>query len=361
MSRRSTYALIILILLMIGIPTWIQFHWAVSGYQGNRTDHFDGQRFHNLTPYTPKSIADIITWRLNRHVPPWPKQVKNGHYPIPSAQIQSPKTVSVTFINHATLLIQMKGLNILTDPIWQKRASPLSWFGPKRVRAPGIKMDQLPPIDLIIISHNHYDHMDIPTLLALQKRFHPIVLTGLGNDDFLHKQGINRVKGLDWWQKVIIKQHTLFFVPTQHFSGRSLSDRNNTLWGSFIIQSPKGPIYFAGDTGWGPQFKQIKKRFGPLFLALLPIGAYLPRSIMKPVHINPDEAVKTALKLNAHYAIGMHFDTFEGLADEPFGDAKKRLNKALDQNGLDHKHFITLGFGQSRVFATTAEKSHTSF
>jgi L-ascorbate metabolism protein UlaG (beta-lactamase superfamily) len=340
------FTFLCLVLLVFGIQAYL----AVPGYQGARSNHFDGKQFRNSTSYAQKTVWTILDWRLHRKVLPWPQWVKHRAYAPPHKRVTEPKAVSVTFINHATVLIQADGLNILTDPIWSERPSPFRGIGPKRVRAPGLSLAALPPIDLVLISHNHYDHMDLPTLKALQKRFHPLIVTGLGNDLFLKAQGFHRVKALDWWQSFVFKGHRVYVLPSQHFSGRSLGDRMNTLWGSFAVKTSSGWVYVAGDTGFSKHFHLIKQRLGSVFLALLPIGAYLPRAIMKPVHLDPDDAVKAFQALHARYAVGMHFDTFVGLADEPFGDAPKRLHRALQHHHLAYDRFLALGFGQTKRF-----------
>ncbi len=307
-------------------------------------------RYTNLSPYQKKGLWDVIKWRYNRHAPQWPEQVTNKTSTQPASTHSTPGQVAVTFINHATVLIQVDGINILTDPIWSERASPVSWAGPKRVRKAGLSLKKLPQIDVVLISHDHYDHLDKNTLKALKKRFHPWFLVGCGNETLLNQLGIQRVKPLAWWQGVTYKKHKITFVPAQHFSGRGLFDHMTTLWGGFVIQTSAGPIYFAGDTAWGQHFKQIRQRFGPIFLSLLPIGTYLPRDFMHSTHINPTEAVKAFEQLNSTYAIGIHFDTFANLADEGFGEAPKALRAALRKAAIPPERFLALEFGEGHVF-----------
>jgi L-ascorbate metabolism protein UlaG (beta-lactamase superfamily) len=249
----------------------------------------------------------------------------------------------VTFVNHATTLVQMDGVNILTDPIWSERCSPVSWAGPKRHRAPGIRFEDLPPIDAVIVSHNHYDHLDIPTL----RRLHASrIVTSLGNAALMAKHGVAGARDLDWWQSFDLNDRVrITSVPAQHFCARALSDRNNTLWGGFVISGPSGNVYFAGDTGWGKHFGEIAERFGSVRLALLPIGAYLPRWFMKPAHISPAEAVDAHLALRAGTSMAMHFGTFQ-LGDDGEFQPVEDLQRALAERGSPR--FWVLGQGEGR-------------
>lgn len=308
---------------------------------------FDGKRFYNLDPTQRVTFKTIWQWRLNRRDPNWPTWVQNGSYATPPTKVAKPKAVRITFINHATVLLQYDGINVLTDPIWSERASPVRWAGPKRVRYPGIAWSDLPRIAVVIISHNHYDHMDLSTLKQLEKRDHPIFIAGLGSAKTLRRAGLHKVISLDWWQSYHYDGHRFTFVPAQHFSNRSLNDYNRTLWGGFVLSSSAGNLYFAGDTAWGSHFKRIKQRVGKILFAMLPIGAYLPRNIMKHSHVNPEEAVKAFLLLKCRWAIGVHFDTFANLTDEPFNQAPKELAKSLKKHQVKPSRFRALGFGQS--------------
>jgi L-ascorbate metabolism protein UlaG (beta-lactamase superfamily) len=253
----------------------------------------------------------------------------------------------VTFINHSTVLMQTGGLNILTDPIWSMRASPVSWSGPKRHTAPGVRLDDLPPIDIVLLSHNHYDHCDIPTLRRLAVRYSPRIITSLGNTALLESKGIGRGVDLDWWQDADLSDALrVTAVPAEHFSGRGLGDRNRTLWCGFVIEGSGGPIYFAGDTGYGPQFDEIASRFAPPRLALLPIGAYLPRWFMSPVHMGPDEAVRAHQALKASASLGIHIGTF-ALADDGEDEPVEELKEELKKAGIPGDRFRALKPGES--------------
>lgn len=316
-------------------------------YQGPLSDHFDGERFINPGQVEHHSFGDFLRWMWEREPGAWQAvpDAKPGPKPPPRGT-----SLHATFVNHSTVLLQTAELNILTDPIWSERASPVSWAGPKRVRPPGIRFQDLPPIDLVLISHNHYDHMDLSTLLRLKERFDPLFIVGLGNAVLLQSEGIDRVKELDWWQPLeLTPGTTLNGVPAQHFSHRWMGDRDKRLWMGYVIQSPEGAIYFAGDTGMGPHFQQIRERFGPMRLSMLPIGAYQPRWFMSAVHTSPREAVQAHRILQSDYSIAIHFGTFR-LADDARNDPPEALADALIREAVSEDSFLLLGFGEGRSF-----------
>ena len=292
--------------------------------------NFDGKYFHNENNIH-NGVLVIFKWLLFRKPQAW-SDVTNNSYPKPKKRVFE-KDFSITFINHATVLIQIAGTNILSDPIWSQRCSPVSFFGPKRIREPGVAFDDLPPIDLVIISHNHYDHLDLPTLEKLVKRDNPHIIVGLGIKKFLEKNNIKNTTELQWWQNISPNAGlNLWSVPAQHFSGRGLGDRNKTLWMGFVIESPYAKIYFAGDTGFGPHFSQIHERFGDIDIALLPIGAFRPVSVMQHMHMQPQEALKAAQILGARHSFGIHFGTFplaDDAQDEPVQELKRAHSRPL--------------------------------
>lgn len=337
------------VIVFISAVMLLGCHFSVGGYHGQPTTNFDGAEFKNQVPFDRKGLWQVAKWRWTRKDPGWPKWVESQTPSVINRRVFGQKVV-VTPIGHATVLIQTQGVNILTDPIYSDRASPVTWAGPKRIRAPGIAFAKLPPIDLVMVSHNHYDHMDVETLKRLESREHPLILVGLGNGTFLAQEGIKHVRALNWWQSARVKGVKVTMVPAQHFSGRGLFDTMKTLWGGYVISAKRGPIYFAGDTAVGPHFKQIYQRFGPVFIALLPIGAYEPRDFMKIAHINPEGAVKAMLVLHAKHAIGIHYDTFAGMADEKFGQASKDLVIALKKHNVSQQRFLAQPFGVSKVF-----------
>ena len=254
----------------------------------------------------------------------------------------------VTYVNHDTVLIQTEGLNFLTDPIWSKRASPFYLLGPKRFALPGIAFDDLPPVDIVLVSHNHYDHMDIATLRRLVSKWNPKIIVPIGNKSYLNKRGIQNVVELDWWEKEeITEQVQVACVPAQHFSARAISDRNRTLWAGFVIETPHGNTYFAGDTGFGPFVEHLKARYEEFRLALLPIGAYKPEWFMRTVHISPDEAFVMHRELAVRTSVGMHFGTFR-LADDRQEEPPRRIRELVETETCDGI-FVTLENGEEIV------------
>lgn len=326
--------------------------FAAPPYHGAEMSNFDGKRFRNQEPIADHGFTDFLRWMFTRNPGEW-QQTDNEPGPAPANQVDD---LRVTWVNHATVLIQVAGINILTDPIWGERASPVSWAGPKRYIRPGIRFEDLPPIHAVLISHNHYDHLDIETLKRLHSVHNSHVFAGLGNRALLKKHGIDSVSEMNWWQhEQLTDEIRVTFVPAQHFSGRGIGDRNKTLWGGFVVESGRGTIYFAGDTGWGPQFQQVADRFGPVRLAILPIGAYQPRWFMGPVHISPEEALEAHRVLNAQYSMGIHYGTFR-LADDGQDDPLDDLNLAHSVVPVTRDYFWALEAGESRDVPQTREE-----
>ena len=312
-----------------------------------RSDHYDGVRFFNPSGATNKSFLDLIKWRLLGRRAPRPAQVRN--VAIPAVLNQAPiGELHLTFVNHATFLIQVDGWNILTDPVFSQRVSPFQSLGPSRVREPGLAMQDLPKIDLLLVSHNHYDHLDIQSLRAIARAHQPRVLTPLGNGPLLERQGLAGVTECDWWDVAEIGNGArVVATPAQHWSARGLLDRNRALWSGFIVETAEHKIYFAGDTGYAPHFKEIRARRGVMDLALLPIGAYEPRWFMKDQHMNPDDAVMAHLDLQTEQSIGMHFGAFQ-LTDEDFDAPVRELEAALRKH--EAAHFDVMEVGETRRF-----------
>jgi L-ascorbate metabolism protein UlaG (beta-lactamase superfamily) len=252
----------------------------------------------------------------------------------------------LTFIGHATFLIQTASGNILTDPMYSERAGPLNVLGPRRVRRPAVLFDDLPPVSIVLLSHNHYDHCDVPTLRRLAKRFDPIVVTPLGNAALMRASGIRRVEQLDWWQENRTMGIPITLTPAHHFSARTPFDRNRALWGGFVFTAGRSRIYFAGDSAYDSFFSQIPRRLGPIDLALIPIGAYEPRWFMQAVHMNPVEAVQAHLDLGAVRSIAMHFGTFQ-LTTEGIDEPQRGLDEECRARGIPASDFRTLEFGSS--------------
>ena len=257
-----------------------------------------------------------------------------------------PDDVVVTFVGHATFLVQVGATNLLIDPQYSERASPVSFAGPRRVRAPGVRFDDLPPISLVLLSHNHYDHCDLATLRALERRFHPRLVTPLGNGRLLQSAGIRDVEELDWWQSASAAPLPVTLTPAQHFSARGPFDRNRALWGGFLIEARGRRILFAGDSGYGPHFREIATRLPPVALALLPIGAYEPRWFMQDIHMNPAEAVQAHLDLGARQSLAMHYGTFQ-LTPEGVDEPVLELARALRERGVPAEQFRPAEVGES--------------
>ena len=247
----------------------------------------------------------------------------------------------VTLINHSTLLLQQWGGNILTDPIWSRRAGPSTWIGPRRRREPGVRWEDLPQIDIVLLSHNHYDHLDVATLRRLADRGQSQYVVPAGAGRLLRSRNIGPVHELDWGESLTLAPATIHCVPALHFSGRSLFDRNRTLWCGYVIEAADLIVYFAGDTAFGDHFAQIRERFGAPRLALLPIGAYEPRWFMSPVHMAPAEAVRAHLILGARTSIAIHHGTFQ-LGDEAIDTPKQSLGGCAPGDS-----FLVLDNGQS--------------
>lgn len=336
-------------LLLIGAMTAFGCAFSAPGYQGPKSDHFDGVRFHNDRPALEQGFGAFVKWVGSRKPGPWRAYQEFPPGPPPPYRVGDGE-LRVTFVNHSTVLIQLDGLNILTDPIWSERCSPVSFAGPARVRPPGIRFEDLPPIDVVLISHSHYDHLDVPTLRKLQHAFRrgPRIFSGLGNSLFLEQARVRRAKDLDWWQSVDLGHGVkLTAVPAQHFSNRGLFDRMQTLWSGFVLQGRGGSVYFAGDTGYGPHFTQIRERLGSPTVALLPIGAYEPRWFMGPVHTAPEEAVKAHQDLGARHSVAIHFGTFR-MADDGQDEPVETLRADLAAKQLGDDVFWVLGFGEGR-------------
>jgi L-ascorbate metabolism protein UlaG (beta-lactamase superfamily) len=319
-------------------------------YRGPVTDHFNGEHFYNPGHSGPRGPGSVFRWLMNRQSGPWRKWTDSPPGPPPPQRVSGGR-ILVTFVGHSTVLIQMDGINILTDPVWSHRASPLSWIGPPRHRPPGLRLEDLPPIDLLLQSHDHYDHYDLATLRRIAAKWHPKFVSPLGLRARLESHGISggsAATELDWWQAVNISPEIkVTAVPARHFSGRGLRDRNRTLWCGYVIEGPSGTVYFAGDTAYGEHFHEIRKKFPAIRLAFLPIGAIRPEWLMGPVHISPPDAVRAHQDLAAATSIGIHFGTFR-LADDGEDEPVTELQRALDatEKTAPRPRFWTLGHGE---------------
>jgi L-ascorbate metabolism protein UlaG (beta-lactamase superfamily) len=314
------------------------------------SDHFDGRRFFNPTLAHRTDPSRLAVLRMMREPrAPWPAWVENKGVPRLDHPLRNGE-IAVTFVNHATFLIQTGGVAILTDPVWSDRVSPFRRVGPKRVRAPGVPFGDLPKIDLVLLSHNHYDHLDLATLRQLRQRFDPIVLHAAGDRRLIGPLAFTRSHELDWWDAVVLADGlTATFVPAQHFSARGLLDRRKSLWGGYVIESRGRRIYFGGDSGYSTHFADIRRRLGAPDVAMLGIGAYEPRWFMQPIHMDPAEAVRAHRDLAARRSIAMHFGTFQ-LTTEAIDAPVTELRRALADGGVADGEFVALDEGETRIY-----------
>jgi L-ascorbate metabolism protein UlaG (beta-lactamase superfamily) len=310
------------------------------------SDHFDGRRFFNPADPRGHGPRDVLVWMFTRKKNRWPRWVDDPPQPAPPRAVEG-DALAATFVNHSTFLLQTNGFNFLTDPMWSERASPVRWAGPRRVRRPGVRFEDLPPVQVVLVSHNHYDHLDLPTLQHLQAAFRPLFVTSLGNRRYLQSRGLDRVEELDWWQSLAAAPGLdVTLTPAQHFSARGPFDRDHTLWGGFLIRTGGRTVYFAADTAYPGPFIEVRKRAERIDLALLPFGAYEPRWFMRTAHINPDEAVRAYRDLGGPFTLGMHFGTFQ-LTDEPIDEPERHLRAALVEAAVPPSRFRVPAFGQT--------------
>jgi N-acyl-phosphatidylethanolamine-hydrolysing phospholipase D len=313
---------------------------------------YDGRRFRNLNPAFRQApawrrLAFVASrlWHTSLHTPSTPLTVT----PNDGRELRSNRTApTVTWIGHATLLVQLGGVSILTDPHWSTRASPVAFAGPKRLIPPGLPFDQLPPIQVVLLSHDHYDHLDLATVRRLARAHAPRFVVPLGIGGWLRDRGIHGVVEHDWWGMEQIGDVALTCVPAQHFSGRTLWDHDRRLWCGWAIQSPDRRLFFAGDTGYDPAlFADISDRLGPIDVAAVPIGAYLPPIIMRHVHSTPEQAIQIFTDLGAGRLLAMHWGTFD-LAEEPIGEPPIRLAREAHRVGLSHDRLWIMSPGETR-------------
>ena len=323
--------------------------------------HTPDGRFRNPWPDSePHGLGDVLRWMRERRSTERASTPERGCFPSAAPVIAHPRAAhdaaTVTWIGHSTVLLQVGGLNILTDPMWSERAFPVQWIGPRRVMAPALALEALPPLDAVLLSHSHYDHLDKTTVKRLA-RLHPdatwVVPLKLGR--YVEDFGVRRVVELDWWSDATVRGAVISATPSRHFSARRIRDRNRTLWSGFVLAIAGRRIYFAGDTAYHPEFARIGARYGPFDLVLMPIGAYDPRWFMHIVHVNPEEAVQAYTELaSAHSSaarplmLGIHWGTFP-LTDEAMDEPPRRARTAWRAAGLPDDRLWVARFGETRA------------
>jgi L-ascorbate metabolism protein UlaG (beta-lactamase superfamily) len=344
----TTFLVVLAVVSACAAAVW----WIGSPqYRGPLSDHFDGRHFFNRGPYLKKSLGSVLKWRWTRNRAPWPKEPwspvsRSQRAPLPSGQLR------VTFVNHSTVLFESGESAVLVDPVWSNRVGPLGLMGPVRAHPPGVALEDLPRLDAVLISHDHYDHLDLATLRRLAAGHAAAFVSGLGNGYWLKEAGAARVYELDWRQSLVLSPTlTLHFVEARHWSGRSLGDRFNTLWGGFVLELNGFKIYISGDTGYSePMFERIKREYGVLNLCVLPLGAYEPRWLMQDNHLNPEEALRTQRILGCTQSLGVHFGTFQ-ISDESRHKPIADLDQARRKLGVSEQEFFTLAPGESRCLS----------
>jgi N-acyl-phosphatidylethanolamine-hydrolysing phospholipase D len=313
--------------------------------------HIIKKGFRNINPaFTPPSLWDRLTFIPSRT---WVATVHPRTAQLPrvdndgSALKHNRTDTTVTWIGHSTIFLQLDGLNILTDPQWSDRASPVTFAGPKRLMPPGIALEQLPAVDLVLISHDHYDHLDVETVRRLAQLHHPLFLVPLGLKAWFADLGITEVEELNWWDNRQVHGLTVTCLPAQHFSGRTLWDRNRRLWSAWAVSGKTKRFFFAGDTGYYSGFVEIGHRLGPFDLAAIPIGAYLPPAMMKMTHVTPEEALRLFADVQGKHFMAIHWGTFD-LTEEPIEEPPERLEAEVRRLGLDDSKVWVLKHGETR-------------
>jgi L-ascorbate metabolism protein UlaG (beta-lactamase superfamily) len=318
-------------------------------YDGPESVHFDGLRFHLGENTRDKSRSDLLKWRFQGDPAKWPKSFPSPHRDAPPARVEGDR-LRVSYVGHASVLIQTHGVNLLIDPVWSERASPFTFAGPRRVNAPGVALEDVPQLDAVLVSHNHYDHLDIETLSALARGQAKRFLTPLGNDVIMRERDSTiGAEAYDWGARVEVGRGVFVnFEPCYHWSARGLFDRRMALWAAFVIETPSGAIYHIADTGLGDGeiFRRMRAKYGGFRLAILPIGAYAPRWFMRDQHVDPDESLQIMQMVGAERALAHHWGTFQ-LTDEPIEEPPERLAAALARENMTTDRFAAIRPGQT--------------
>jgi L-ascorbate metabolism protein UlaG (beta-lactamase superfamily) len=280
-----------------------------------RSDHFNGKTFFNPGEESGRGLRDLIKWKMTSRPAPWPKKVEVARRPLPPAPVSD--GIVATWVGQSTFILRTAAATILTDPIFSDVAGPLSWLGPRRVAAPGVDFDEVPRVDLVLLSHDHFDHCDLPTLRRLAKRDNPVIVAPLGHWPILAGTGLSRIVELDWWEsRACLPGTDVTLVPSRHWCRRQPFATNVRLWGGFMLRAGGRLVYFVGDSGYEDRlFADIQRRCGAPDLSLIPIGAYEPRWFMKDAHMNPQEALRVHHEVGSRRSLAMHWGTFQ-LTDE---------------------------------------------
>jgi L-ascorbate metabolism protein UlaG (beta-lactamase superfamily) len=320
-------------------------------------EHHTEGGFRNPGNYEDRSFLDFLRWRWQRMFKDIPDP-GSSHFPLaendPAFLRANREALTATWVGHATLLVQMGGLNVLTDPQFSDRASPVQWAGPRRVAPPGLALGDLPPIDVVLVSHDHYDSLDAGSMEALARRpggEDTVFFVPLGFKEWMERRGARRVVELDWWETRQADGATVTAVPVQHWSKRSPLERNSRLWAGWAVEAGGRRFLFVGDTGYADVFKEIGERLGPFHLAAIPIGAYEPRWFMKRHHVSPEEAVRIHRDVRSVKSVGIHWGTF-ALTDEPLDEPPERLRDALRDAGIPEEEFVVLRHGETITIAS---------
>lgn len=320
-------------------------------WYGERNDHFDGERFSNQDPVEVHSFWRFLEWRWNRHQEEYPTVLENKDKPNLAPHV-GPRQCEVTMINHSSLLFRFEQLNMVVDPVYSDRVSPVSWLGPMRYRPVGIAWDSLPKVDVVLITHDHYDHLDLPTLKRLYDRDKPHFIVPLGNKVLLESVGISNISEMDWWGSMPLAGGKLTMTPAKHYSARYRTNEvwNKTLWGGFYFESAAGvKLYIAGDTAWTKHFEEIRQRLGAPDVAILSVGAYRPYDLISAVHLRPEQSVRAHQVLGAKRSVGCHFGTWQ-LADDGYQEVLDDLSKGLKQYNVSEDEFLAPDNGKTLLF-----------
>jgi L-ascorbate metabolism protein UlaG (beta-lactamase superfamily) len=330
---------------LIGILLLNTLLSSCTSYHGEASNHFNGSVFFNPEiDYKRKGFGDLISWWWEREPSPWEQRSIQSISKLPPMQ----SSAQVTFINHSTTAVQINDVVILTDPIWSERATPVSFVGPKRMHQPAITMPQLGQVDAVVISHNHYDHFDLPTLEQLETLYQPIFIVPIGNRHLLESIEATNIVTLDWWESTQVGSVTVTLTPARHWSKRTLTDTNESLWGGYFMKSKQSSVFFAGDTGYGSHYQRIRQRLGSVDMALLPIGAYKPAWFMKDNHMGPLDVPASKRDLGAKYVMAIHFGTFP-LGDDAQDEAPDVM-KQVAAKQKKPKRYLVPAVGQTFVF-----------